>query len=75
MVAFHKEFRVSSTVAIESMFRNKIPETLKLNCLCNGMKTPDHDYEVHLGGTAKPGIQKLSIAAVTSGAKVIRTLQ
>jgi hypothetical protein len=57
------------------MFRNKIPETLKLNCLCNGMKTPDHDYEVHLGGTAKPGIQKLSIAAVTSGAKVIRTLQ
>jgi len=22
------------------------------------MKTPDHDYELHLDGTAKPGIQK-----------------
>ena len=22
------------------------------------MKTPDHDYELHLGSTAKPGIQK-----------------
>ena len=40
------------------MFRNKIPETLKPGCLCNGMKTPDHDYELHLGGTAKSGIQK-----------------
>ena len=40
------------------MFRNKIPETLKPHCLCNGMKTPDHDYELHLGSTAKPGIQK-----------------
>src|SRR5260370_5696424 len=55
MVAFHKEFRVSSTVAGKSMFRNKIPETLKPGCLCNGMKTPDHDYELHLGGTTKPG--------------------
>src|SRR5271166_5006478 len=37
--------------------RNKIPETLELGCLCNGMKTliSDHDYELHLGGTAKPG--------------------
>jgi hypothetical protein len=25
MVAFHKEFRVSPTIAVESMFRNKIP--------------------------------------------------
>ena len=42
------------------MFRNKIPETLKPGCLCNGMKTliSDHDYELNLGGTAKPGIQK-----------------
>ena len=40
------------------MFRNKIPETLKPGCLCNGMKTPDHDYELHLGSMAKPGIQK-----------------
>jgi hypothetical protein len=23
------------------MFRNKIPETLKPGCLCNGMKTPE----------------------------------
>jgi len=41
------------------MFTNKIPETLKPCCLCNGMKTPDRDYELHLGGTAKPGIQKV----------------
>src|SRR5260370_39471988 len=58
MVAFHKEFRVSSTIAGKSMFTNKIPETLKPGCLCNGMKTPDHDYDLHLGGTAKPSIQK-----------------
>src|SRR6266481_9408791 len=58
MVAFHKEFRVSPTIAGKSMFRNKIPETLRPGCLCNGMKTPDHDYQLHLGGTAKPCIQK-----------------
>ena len=42
------------------MFRNKIPETLEPHRLCNGMKTliSDHDYELHLGGTAKPGIQE-----------------
>jgi len=40
MVAFHKEFRVSPRLAVESMLRNKIPETLKLGCLCNGTKTP-----------------------------------
>jgi hypothetical protein len=34
MVAFHKEFRVSTTLAGESMFRNKIPETLTPSCLC-----------------------------------------
>jgi hypothetical protein len=34
MVAFHKEFRVSPTIAGESMYRNKIPETLKSPCLC-----------------------------------------
>src|SRR6478736_1278349 len=35
MVAFHKDFRVSSTVADEITFRNKIPETLKPARLCN----------------------------------------
>ena len=42
------------------MFRNKIPETPQPHRLCNGMKTliSNHDYELHLGGTAKPGIQK-----------------
>jgi hypothetical protein len=49
------------------MFRNKINETLKPGCLCNGMKTPDHDYEFHLGGTAKPAFRKPWIAAVISG--------
>jgi hypothetical protein len=58
MVAFHKEIRVSPTITGKSMFRNKIPETLKPGCLCDGMKTPDHDYELHLGSTAKPDIQK-----------------
>jgi len=72
MVAFHKEFRVSATIAGESMFRNKIPETWKPGCPCNGMKTllSDPDYELHLGCTAKPGIQKTLdcwIAAVIFG--------
>jgi hypothetical protein len=60
MVAFHKEMPCSSTIAGESMFRNKIPETLTPGCLCNGMKAliSDHDYELYLGGTAKTGIQK-----------------
>jgi hypothetical protein len=30
------------------MFRNKIPETLKPGRLCNGMETPDHDYELRI---------------------------
>src|ERR1700680_729979 len=57
MVAFHKEFRVASTITGKNVFRNKIPETLNPGCLYNGMKTliSDHDYELHLGGTAKPG--------------------
>ena len=29
MVAFHKDFRVSPTIAAESVSRNKIPETLE----------------------------------------------
>src|SRR4029077_17972134 len=64
MVLFHKEFRVSSTITGKSMFRNKIPETLKPGCLCNGMKTliSDHDYELHLGGTAKP--RRLAVGSV-----------
>jgi hypothetical protein len=39
MVAFHKEFRVSSTITGKSMFRNKIPETLKPGCLCKKTMT------------------------------------
>src|ERR1700758_2209752 len=58
MVAFHKDFRVSSTLAGQSMFRNKISETRRPACLCNGMKTPDHEQKLHLDRTAKPGIQK-----------------
>ena len=37
MFAFHKEFRVASTITGKSMFRNKIPETLSPGCICNGM--------------------------------------
>jgi hypothetical protein len=32
MVAFHKELRVSPTITAKSMFRNKIPETLRPGC-------------------------------------------
>ena len=44
------------------MFRKKIPETLEPHRLCNRMKTliSDH-YELHLGGTAKSGIQKTRV--------------
>jgi Transmembrane secretion effector len=58
MVAFHKEFRVSPIITGEITFTNKIPETWGSGCLCNGMKTPDHEQKLHLDGTAKPGIQK-----------------
>src|SRR6478736_3006060 len=58
MVAFHKDFRVSSTVADEITFRNKIPETLKPGRLCNGLKAPDHEQKLHLDGTPKPDFQK-----------------
>jgi hypothetical protein len=41
----------------------KIPETPQRRRLCNGMKSniSNHDYELHLGGTAKPGIQKTRV--------------
>jgi len=58
LVAFHEDFRVSPTITAKSMIRNKIPETLKPGCICNEMKTADHEYELDLDGTAKPGIQK-----------------
>src|ERR1700757_2302406 len=45
-------------LAAESVFRNKIPETRKSGCLCNGMKAPDHEQKLHLDGTAKPNVQK-----------------
>jgi hypothetical protein len=57
---FTKKWGLLPTVAGESVSRNKIPETPQHRRLCNGMKTliSDHDYKLHLGGTAKPGIQK-----------------
>jgi hypothetical protein len=45
-------------LAGRSMFRNKIPETLEPDCLCNGMKTPDHEQKFQLDGTEEPGFQK-----------------
>ena len=55
------------------MFRNKIPETPQLRRLCNGTKTitSDHDYELDLGGTAKPDILKTLGAALFSGTCVV----
>jgi hypothetical protein len=60
MVAFHEELGLLPTIAGKSIFRNKIPETPQPHRLCNGMKglIPDHEYKLHLGGIAKPGIQK-----------------
>jgi hypothetical protein len=40
MVAFHKEYRVSLTIAVGITFRNKIRATCGPGCLSNGMKTP-----------------------------------
>src|SRR4029077_2017245 len=34
--------RDSPMLADQITFRNKIPETRRADCLCNGMKTPDH---------------------------------
>ena len=60
MVAFHEEVDLLPTIIAEIVFRNKIPETPQRRRLCNGMKSLISDYEnvFHLGGTAKPGIQK-----------------
>jgi len=51
--------RVSPTLAGQITFRNKIPETLEPDCLCNGTNTPDHEQKLHLDGTEKPGFQKI----------------
>ena len=60
MVAFHEGMGLSSTIAGESLFRNRIPETPQARRLCNGMKSniSNSDDELHLGGAAKPGIEK-----------------
>src|SRR5271169_302149 len=58
MVALHKDFRVSPTLAGQSMFRNTISETLEPDCLCNEMKIPDHEQKLQLDSTEKPGFQE-----------------
>ena len=57
---FHQAIGLLTTIARKSTFRNKIPETPQPRRLCNDMKglIPDHEYKLHLGGIAKPGIQK-----------------
>ena len=40
------------------MFRNKIPETLEPRCLCNGLKTLNHEQKLQLDPTEEPGFQK-----------------
>ena len=49
------------------MFRNKIPETLKPGCLCNGMKTPIMTTNSTWAALRNPAFRKLWIAAVISG--------
>ena len=73
MVAFHEGMGLSSTIAGESLFRNRIPETPQARRLCNGMKSniSNNDDELHSGGTAKPGIQKTLDSAVLSGTCVV----
>jgi hypothetical protein len=67
MVAFHKEFRVSRIIAAESAFRNKIPETRRPGCLCNGMKAPIMDKSSTWMALQNPAFRKLWIATVISG--------
>ena len=50
-MAFHKDFRVSSTSAVESMFENKTPETRSSDFVCNGLKTPDYEQKLQLDST------------------------
>jgi hypothetical protein len=38
---------LSSTLAGQNMFRNKIPETQRLDCLCNRVKTTDHEQKLY----------------------------
>ena len=40
------------------MIRNKIPETRRPDCLCNGLRTPHHEQKLQLDGTEKLGFQK-----------------
>jgi hypothetical protein len=42
----------------KSRLGTKFSETRRPDSLCNGMKTSGHEHKLHLGGTAKPGIQK-----------------
>ena len=58
--ALSQRIGLISTIEAKTRFRNKISETPQPRRLCNGMKTLilDYDYELHLGGTAKSGIQK-----------------
>jgi hypothetical protein len=50
--------RVSAILAGQSMFRNKIPETLEPGCLCNEMKAPDHEQKLQLDCTEEPDFQE-----------------
>ncbi len=40
------------------MFRNKISETRRSDCLCNGLTTPDDEHKLQLVRTEEPGFQK-----------------
>jgi hypothetical protein len=80
MVAFHKEFRISLTIAVDSMLRNKIPETLKLGCLCNGMKTSIMTTNFTRAALRNPfnawfATKALDAATDPWRAKVVRTIQ
>ena len=49
------------------MFRNKIPETLEPGCLCNGLKTPDHEQSSTWAALRNPAFRRLWIATLISG--------
>ena len=49
------------------MFRNKIPETRRRDCLCNGLKSPIMNKSSTWTALRNPAFRKLWIATVISG--------
>src|SRR4029077_649640 len=56
-----------STLAGQSMFRNKIPETRRRDCLCNGLKSPIMNKSSTWTALRNLAFRKLWIVTVISG--------